>query len=95
MVSMGIPEERKEQLRARWRKNETDYLRERRRKVDVSAFVRLKTIGHGTFRVHKKPDSQFLTGWLIVPTLDRRVRRRLAREGTFDWSIVCYETGEN
>ena len=47
MLSMGLPERRKEDLRARWRQNETDYLRDQRRKVDVSAFVKLKTIGHG------------------------------------------------
>jgi protein-serine/threonine kinase len=49
MLSMGLSEPRKEDLRARWRKNETDYLREQRRKVDVSAFVKLKTIGHGEY----------------------------------------------
>lgn len=47
MMHMQFSEAQKENLRARWRKNETDYLRERRRKVDVSAFVKLKTIGHG------------------------------------------------
>ncbi len=47
MLSMGLPERRKEDLRARWRQNETDYLREKRQKVHVSAFVKLKTIGHG------------------------------------------------
>ncbi|KAI0268802.1 kinase-like protein [Gloeopeniophorella convolvens] len=51
MLNMGLAESRKEELRARWRRNETDYLREKRRKVDVSAFVKLKTIGHGAFGV--------------------------------------------
>jgi len=51
MLGMGLPESRKEYLRTRWRQNETDYLREQRRKVDVSAFVKLKTIGHGAFGV--------------------------------------------
>jgi protein-serine/threonine kinase len=51
MLSMGLSEARKEDLRARWRQNETDYLREQRRKVDVSAFIKLKTIGHGAFGV--------------------------------------------
>jgi len=49
MLSMGLPEVRKEDLRSRWRQNETDYLREQRRKVDVSAFIKLKTIGHGEY----------------------------------------------
>lgn len=47
MAAMQLSQAQKEQLRARWRKNETDYLREQRRKVDVSAFIKLKTIGHG------------------------------------------------
>ncbi|KAI0318280.1 kinase-like protein [Amylostereum chailletii] len=51
MAGMGLSEDRKEELRARWRQNETDYLRDKRRKVDVSAFIRLKTIGHGAFGV--------------------------------------------
>lgn len=47
MAQMNLNPGQKEALRARWRKNETDYLREQRRKVDVTAFVKLKTIGHG------------------------------------------------
>lgn len=47
MDEMRLSEAQKEGLRTRWRQNETDYLRERRRKVDVNAFVKLKTIGHG------------------------------------------------
>lgn len=47
MMNMQLGEVQKEYLRSRWRQNETEYLRERRRKVDVSAFVKLKTIGHG------------------------------------------------
>ncbi|KAG6866732.1 hypothetical protein C0991_011391 [Blastosporella zonata] len=51
MMDMNLSQAQKEHLRARWRQNETDYLRERRRKVDASAFVKLKTIGHGAFGV--------------------------------------------
>lgn len=47
MMELQLSHTQKDALRARWRQNETDYLRERRRKVDVSAFVKLKTIGHG------------------------------------------------
>ena len=47
MMDMQLSEAQKEYLRSRWRKNETDYLRDLRRKVDASAFVKLKTIGHG------------------------------------------------
>ncbi|KAG8213712.1 kinase-like domain-containing protein [Butyriboletus roseoflavus] len=51
MIAMDLSEEQRAHLRSRWRQNETDYLRARRRKVDVSAFVKLKTIGHGAFGV--------------------------------------------
>ncbi|EGO25398.1 hypothetical protein SERLADRAFT_448374 [Serpula lacrymans var. lacrymans S7.9] len=51
MIEMHLSEEQKEYLRVRWRQNETEYLRERRRKVDVTAFIKLKTIGHGAFGV--------------------------------------------
>jgi protein-serine/threonine kinase len=51
MAEMQLSNSQKEILRERWRHNETDYLRERRRKVDVSAFIKLKTIGHGAFGV--------------------------------------------
>ncbi|KAI9572151.1 kinase-like domain-containing protein [Boletus coccyginus] len=51
MIAMGLSEEKKDELRSRWRQNETDHLRDRRRKVDVTAFIKLKTIGHGAFGV--------------------------------------------
>ncbi|KAG2146052.1 kinase-like domain-containing protein [Suillus bovinus] len=51
MVIMQLNEDQKEALRAQWRLNETEYLRERRRKVDATAFIKLKTIGHGAFGV--------------------------------------------
>jgi len=47
MVELQISDHQKDILRNRWRQNETDYLRHQRRKVDVTAFVKLKTIGHG------------------------------------------------
>ncbi len=49
MADMQLSNAQKEQLRARWRQNETEYLREKRRKVDVTAFKKIKTIGHGTY----------------------------------------------
>ncbi|KAJ7594009.1 kinase-like domain-containing protein [Mycena floridula] len=51
MSELNLSPAQKEELRARWRQNETDYLRDQRRKVDVSAFVKLQTIGHGAFGV--------------------------------------------
>jgi protein-serine/threonine kinase len=47
MMNMQLSEAQKDNLRARWRQNETDYLRDIRRKIDASAFIKLKTIGHG------------------------------------------------
>ncbi|KAJ6625905.1 kinase-like domain-containing protein [Mycena sp. CBHHK59/15] len=51
MMEMQLSQMQKENLRARWRQNETDYLRDRRRRIDVTAFRKLKTIGHGAFGV--------------------------------------------
>ncbi|KAF5380439.1 hypothetical protein D9615_004608 [Tricholomella constricta] len=51
MMDMNLSQVQKDHLRARWRQNETDYLRDQRRKVDASAFIKLKTIGHGAFGV--------------------------------------------
>jgi hypothetical protein len=51
MAQLGMSEMQKSGLRERWRQNETEYLRERRAKVDVSAFVKLKTIGHGGYNL--------------------------------------------
>lgn len=54
MMEMQLNEKQKDILRARWRQNETEYLRDKRRKVDASAFIKLKTIGHGvsTMRIN-------------------------------------------
>lgn len=41
----------KDEIRQRWRQNETEYLREKRQKVKPEAFVRLKVIGHGAFGI--------------------------------------------
>jgi protein-serine/threonine kinase len=49
MAEMRLNHAQKEELRKRWRQNETDYLREQRRKINVSAFIKLKTIGHGSY----------------------------------------------
>ena len=88
MLSMGLPERRKEDLRARWRQNETDYLREKRRKVDVSAFVKLKTIGHGECATGSLSYSK-------TPKLPhaRCIWRRVTCERTNHWQVVCYEAG--
>nr|GAT45446.1 kinase-like protein [Mycena chlorophos] len=51
MAEMNLSNGQKENLRARWRQNETDYLRDRRRRIDVTTFKKLKTIGHGAFGV--------------------------------------------
>ncbi len=41
----------KEEIREQWRRNESDYLREKRQKVSAEAFTRLKVIGHGAFGI--------------------------------------------
>jgi len=85
---MGLPEVRKEDLRSRWRQNETDFLREQRRKVDVSAFVKLKTTSHGEYvtgssdcsQTHKLPHARSIWG-------------RFSCEGADRWQVVRYEAG--
>ena len=47
LAVMKIGPEAKQEIRDRWLQNETEYLRDRRAKVDPSAFIKLKTIGHG------------------------------------------------
>jgi protein-serine/threonine kinase len=88
MLSMGLPERRKEDLRARWRQNETDYLREQRRKVDVSAFAKLQTIGHGECAAGSLNCSK-------TPKLPhaRCIWRRVSCERTNHRQAVCYEAG--
>jgi hypothetical protein len=88
MLTMGLSERRKEDLRARWRQNETDYLRERRQKVDVSAFVKLQTIGHGKCAAGSLNCSK-------TPKLPhaRCIWRRVSCERTNQWQVVCYEAG--
>ncbi|KAJ7846393.1 kinase-like domain-containing protein [Mycena olivaceomarginata] len=54
MAEMQLGHMEKENLRARWRQNETDYLRDRRRRIDVTAFRKLKTIGHGVVSLVKE-----------------------------------------
>ncbi|KAF5325825.1 hypothetical protein D9611_000036 [Ephemerocybe angulata] len=51
METMNLTPGQKEHLRSRWQQNETEYLRQTRQKLDASAFVKLKTIGHGAFGV--------------------------------------------
>ena len=46
-----LTETQKEEIRQRWRLNETEYLRDKRRRVSPEAFTRLKVIGHGAFGI--------------------------------------------
>ena len=87
MLSIGLSDPRKDELRARWRRNETDYLREQRRKVDVSAFVKLKTIGHGESAAFA------LRVQTPKPLRNRCVWRRFSRPRANHWQVVRYEAG--
>ncbi|KAF4599497.1 hypothetical protein EYR40_006591 [Pleurotus pulmonarius] len=81
MVQMQLSEAQKENLRARWRQNETDYLRERRRKVDVSAFIKLKTIGHGAFGVVSLVKEQHTNQLYAMKQLRKADMLRKGQEG--------------
>ncbi|KAG5219604.1 kinase domain-containing protein [Salix suchowensis] len=81
MAQMQLSEAQKENLRARWRQNETDYLRERRRKVDVSAFIKLKTIGHGAFGVVSLVKEQHTNQLYAMKQLRKADMLRKGQEG--------------
>ncbi|KDQ21430.1 hypothetical protein BOTBODRAFT_25873 [Botryobasidium botryosum FD-172 SS1] len=51
LEKLRMTEEEKEDIRVKWRRNETDYLREKRVKVRPEGFTKLKVIGHGAFGV--------------------------------------------
>lgn len=94
MMSMQLSEAQKDNLRARWRQNETDYLRDQRRKVDASAFVKLKTIGHGLpiypIWLHL---NKINVPWLLLFASYRRVWGCVLGERAALGSTVCHETG--
>jgi hypothetical protein len=89
MTDMTLTSDQKDHLRERWRQNETDYLRECRRKLDASAFVKLETIGHGK------------TLWLFFPVhyltisfnLSRCFWGCFPREREIHWKSIRHETG--
>jgi hypothetical protein len=90
MSEMRLSEAQKDILRARWRQNETDYLRDRRRKVDVSAFRKLKTIGHGLGH----SSSLFLPiHFPAYLSICRCLRSCIPREGTINRQFIRYEGG--
>lgn len=88
MIMMNLTTGQKDFLRARWLQNESDYLRERRKKVDVNAFVKLKTIGHGLSTVRIRQ-----VEWANHKSY-RRVWRCFSREGDTQRQSICYETGK-
>ena len=88
MAAMQLSEAQKDNIRQRWRQNETDYLRERRRKVDVNAFVKLKTIGHGSNHFHPCHGRLTVSCFCL-----RRLRCRLACSRALHRSIVRHEAG--
>jgi hypothetical protein len=51
MEKRNCSEQEKTVLRARWREEETQALREKRKKVGTLSFAKLKVIGHGAFGV--------------------------------------------
>lgn len=88
MIEMNLTTGQKDFLRTRWLQNESEYLRARRKKVNVNAFVKLKTIGHGlsTVRSHQ-------VEWANHRSY-RRVWRCFSREGKSQRQSICYETGK-
>lgn len=89
MEEMQLSNSQRDHLRARWRQNETQYLREKRRKVDVTAFTVLKTIGHGISCFNCVPLSRLSVSLFR----DRCFRRGFSRQGKIDRGTLCHETG--
>jgi hypothetical protein len=89
-MNMQLSEAQKYNLRARWRQNETDYLRDLRRKIDASAFIKLKTIGHGLYISLFGFHLSKLTfcGYTL-----RRFRGCVACERATHRPSICHETG--
>ncbi|KAF9653189.1 kinase-like protein [Thelephora ganbajun] len=81
MAELQLSEHQKENLRTRWRQNETDYLRHQRRKVDVTAFVKLKTIGHGAFGVVSLVREKSTGGLFAMKELRKTDMLRKGQEG--------------
>ena len=81
MDQMQLSQGQKEILRDRWRQNETDYLRERRNKVDVSTFIKLKTIGHGAFGVVSLVREQSTGNLFAMKQLRKTDMLRKGQEG--------------
>ncbi|TFK68671.1 kinase-like protein [Pluteus cervinus] len=81
MMDMQLSHAQKEILRSRWRQNETEYLRERRRKVDVSTFIKLKTIGHGAFGVVSLVREQHTSNLYAMKQLRKTDMLRKGQEG--------------
>jgi hypothetical protein len=96
MAGMQLGESQKEVLRSRWRQNETDYLREKRRKLDPSSFKVLKTIGHGMFLNQQKfVLSKFSSSYLLEFRFwgSRGIRRRIFSQRARYREILRHETG--
>ncbi|KAF9051116.1 kinase-like protein [Hymenopellis radicata] len=81
MADMQLSNAQKDQLRARWRQNETEYLREKRRKVDVTAFKKIKTIGHGAFGVVSLVKERSTGGLYAMKQLRKTDMLRKGQEG--------------
>ncbi|TFL02464.1 kinase-like domain-containing protein [Pterulicium gracile] len=81
MDQMQLSQGQKNFLRDRWRQNETDYLRERRHKVDVSTFMKLKTIGHGAFGVVSLVREQSTGNLFAMKQLRKTDMLRKGQEG--------------
>lgn len=93
MTNMQLSEAQKDYLRSRWRQNETDYLREQRRKVDVSAFVKLKTIGHGRL-VAPHRSSRRSAHSFHASLLFRCFWSCVTGSRAFDGPAICHEAGD-
>lgn len=80
MKKRGLVENDREALRKKWAEEETANLRERRRKIGLDSFIKLKVIGHGKSPgesiIHiKKPHHSPCNGRRIWSRLPGKVKR--------------------
>lgn len=81
LASLRIPESAKNDIRAAWVANESEYLRDLRSRVTANSFIRLKTIGHGAFGVVALVKQRDTGGLYAMKQLRKADMLRKGQEG--------------
>lgn len=81
LASLRIPDSAKDDIRAAWVANETEYLRDLRSRVTANSFAKLKTIGHGAFGVVALVRERGTGGLFAMKQLRKADMLRKGQEG--------------